>query len=139
MRINMRFLAIDYGLKRSGFAVCDSSETICSPIEVYEGQNGLISRVRKIVDEYQIQALLFGLPLNMDGTEGRQSQIVRSFAGEVKKAVSLEVFFQDERLSSHEAERLMIGADLTRKKKKKRLDAVAAAAILQAFLDNKEK
>ena len=133
----MRILAIDYGLKRTGIAICDPSETICSPLEVIEGQNGLVNRIKKIADEYQAKAILFGLPLNMDGTEGKQSQIVRSFSGEVKKATSLEVFFQDERLTSKVAERMMIDADLTRKKKKKRLDAVAAAAILQAFLENK--
>ncbi|MFI4910765.1 MAG: Holliday junction resolvase RuvX [Sedimentisphaeraceae bacterium JB056] len=133
----MRILAIDYGLKRTGIAICDPSETICSPLEVIEGQNGLVNRIKKIADEYQAEAILFGLPLNMDGTEGKQSQIVRSFSGEVKKATSLEVFFQDERLTSKVAERMMIDADLTRKKKKKRLDAVAAAAILQAFLENK--
>lgn len=132
----MRYLAIDYGLKRTGFAICDPAETICSPLEVFEGQNGLIARIKKISDEYQADAILIGLPLNMDGTEGKQSQIVRAFAVEVKKALGLEIFFQDERLTSHTAERMMIDADLTRKKKKKRLDAVAAATILQAFLDN---
>jgi putative holliday junction resolvase len=133
----MRYLAVDYGLKRTGIAVCDPSESICSPLEVIEGQNGLIGRIKRVCDDYQAQAIVFGLPLNMDGTEGKQSQIVRSFAGEVKKATALDVFFQDERLTSREAAQMMITAELTRKKKKKRLDAVAAAAILEAFLENR--
>ncbi len=135
----MRILSIDYGLKRTGIAICDAGEVICSPLEVIEGQNGLIARIKEIASEYQAEAVVLGLPLNMDGTEGKQSQIVRSFAGEVAKALRLEVFFQDERRSSYEAERKMIDASLTRKKKKKRLDAVAAAGILEAFIDNRRK
>lgn len=135
----MRILSIDYGLKRTGIAICDAGEVICSPLEVIEGQNGLIARIKEIAAEYQAEAVVLGLPLNMDGTEGKQSQIVRSFAGEVAKALRLEVFFQDERRSSYEAERKMIDASLTRKKKKKRLDAVAAAGILEAFIDNRRK
>lgn len=132
----MKFLSIDYGLKRTGFAICDDRQTICSPLEVFEGQGGLLDRTKKIVDEYCIDAIVIGLPLNMDGTEGSQSKIVREFAEKVGVYTNLEIHFQDERLTSREAELSMVEASLTRKKKKKRLDAVAAAKILEAFLHN---
>ncbi len=135
----MIFLSIDYGLKRTGVAVCDSSETICTPLEVIEGQGSLLGRLKKLAFEYKADAMVFGLPLNMDDTEGKQAKLVRAFAGKAAKTTSLEVYFQDERLSSRTAERMLIDARLTRKKKKKRLDAVAAAAILDDFLEQNRR
>jgi putative holliday junction resolvase len=136
--LNMRILSIDYGLKRTGIAICDPCEVVCSPLEVFEGQSGLLVRIGQIATEYQAEAIVFGLPLNMDGSEGKQSEIVRSFAETVAKRLGIDIFFQDERLTSRQAERMMIDAGLTRKKKKKRLDAVAAAAILEAFIDGRK-
>ena len=131
----MRYLAIDYGLKRTGLAVCDADETLASPLVVLTGQGGLIEKIRQAAADQAIDAIVFGLPLNMDGTEGDQAKRVRDFAAETIKQVKLPLFFQDERLSTFDAEKKLAALGITRKKKKKHLDAIAAAAILQAFID----
>ncbi len=134
----MRYLAIDYGLKRTGLAVCDADETLASPLVVLTGQGGLIEKIRRIITDQAVDAIVFGLPLNMDGAEGDQAKRVRDFAAELIKQIGLPLFFQDERLSSFDAEKKLAALGITRKKKKKHLDAVAAATILQTFLDTAE-
>ncbi|MCD6395836.1 MAG: Holliday junction resolvase RuvX [Planctomycetes bacterium] len=131
----MRYLAIDYGLKRTGLAVCDADETLASPLVVLTGQGGLIEKIRQVAADQAADAIVFGLPLNMDGTEGAQAKRVRDFATQLTKQVGLPLFFQDERLSTFDAEKKLAALGITRKKKKKHLDAIAAAAILQAFID----
>ena len=131
----MRYLAIDYGLKRTGLAVCDADETLASPLVVLTGQGGLIEKIRQVATDQAVDAIIVGLPLNMDGTEGDQAKRVRDFAEETIKQVKLPLFFQDERLTSFDAEKKLAALGITRKKKKKHLDAIAAAAILQAFID----
>ena len=131
----MRYLAIDYGLKRTGLAVCDADETLASPLVVLTGQGGLIEKIRQAAVDQGADAIVIGLPLNMDGTEGNQAKRVRDFAAETIKQIKLPLFFQDERLSSFDAEKKLAALGITRKKKKKHLDAIAAAAILQAFID----
>ncbi len=134
----MRYLAIDYGLKRTGLAICDADETLASPLVVLTGQGGLIEKIRRIVADQAVEAIVFGLPLNMDGTEGAQAKRVRDFAAQFTQIIDLPIFFQDERLSSFDAEKKLAALGITRKKKKKHLDAIAAATILQAFLDTAE-
>ncbi len=133
----MRYLAIDHGQKRTGLAVCDAAETLASPLEVVENAAGLIRRIKQAVEDYRIEALVVGLPLNMDGTEGPRTKEVKKFVRELRGEVRLPVHYFDERLSSFSAEKKMVDMELTRRKKKKRLDALAAAEILQAFLDHK--
>lgn len=133
----MRYLAIDYGIKRTGLAVCDAGERIASPLTVVQGRKDLIPRIKNIVVTDGIEALVLGLPLNMDGTEGPQAKLVRTFGDELGRRLGIPVFFQDERLSSFEAEQRLREMDLSRTKRKARLDALAAADILQSFLDRK--
>ena len=131
----MRYMAIDFGDKRTGLAVCDADETLASPLVVLTGQGGLIEKIRQVAADQAVDAIVFGLPLNMDGTEGDQAKRVRDFAAKLTKQIELPLFFQDERLSSFDAEKKLAALGITRKKKKKHLDAIAAAAILQAFID----
>jgi len=133
----MKYLAIDYGSKRTGLAICDSSEIIVSPVAVIEGRHGLLEKITSLVKGENIEAIVLGLPLNMDDSQGPQAKLVQQFAQQLKKHIDIPIHFQDERLSSFAAERKMAAAELTRGKKKKRLDAVAAAEILNAFLENK--
>jgi len=133
----MRYLAIDYGMKRTGLALCDAGETIASPLAVVQGHKDLIQRIRRIVTSEGVEAVVLGLPLNMDGTEGPQAKLVQSFGRELGRQLGIPVHFQDERLSSFEAEQRLLEMDLSRAKKKERLDALAAADILQTFLDQK--
>jgi putative Holliday junction resolvase len=133
----MRYLAIDYGDKRTGLAICDPAETIASPLLVIEGQKDLVEKIVCLVKGENVEAIVLGLPLNMDDSKGPQAERVTRFAEQLKKHIHIPIHFQDERLSSFGAEGKLAPAELTRKKKKKRLDAVAAAEILEAFLEQK--
>lgn len=133
----MRYLAIDYGDKRTGLAVCDAHETLCSPLDVLATSGRLADQIAEIARDQNIGEIVVGLPLNMDGSEGPRVKIVKAFVNELQAVYPRPIHLFDERLSSFEAEQKFAGMGMTRKKKKKRLDAVAAAAILQAFLDNK--
>jgi putative Holliday junction resolvase len=133
----MRYLAIDYGSKHIGLAICDPAETIASPMGVIEGQKGLIEKIAQIVEREGVGAVVLGLPLNMDDSTGPQAKLVFRFAGQLEKQLDIPVHFQDERLSTFSAEEKLASPDFARKKKRKHLDAVAAAEILQAFLEQK--
>ena len=135
----MRYLAIDYGGKRTGLALCDRSEMLASPIAVLDNPAMVIQKVLAIIRDEQVETIVVGLPMNMDGTEGQAAKSVRAFAKELAQKTAIPIIFHDERLSSFEAEEKLAAADFTRKKKKKRLDAVAAAGILQSFLDQKHE
>ena len=134
----MRYLAVDYGLKRTGLAVCDRDETLCSPLRVIDTSARLIDELLKVIAAERIEAIVVGLPMNMDGTEGQMARKTRAFAAALVKRTDLPIHFHDERLTSHKAEELLAPAQLTFKKKRRRLDAVAAAAILQSFLDSRK-
>lgn len=133
----MRYLAIDYGDKHTGLAVCDAAETIASPFLVVEGQKDLTTKIADIVATEKIEAIILGLPLNMDDSQGPQVERVFQFAERLKTHLEIPIHFQDERLTSFAAEKKLAPAEFTRKKKKKRLDAIAAAEILEAFLEQK--
>jgi len=133
----MRYLAIDYGTKRTGLAICDSAETIVSPLAVIQGQKELLEKIAQTIKAEGVEAVVLGLPLNMTGTESAQTKLVLKFADKLKKHLHIPIHFQDERLSSFGAEEKLALAQFTRVKKRKRLDAVAAAEILEAFLEQK--
>ncbi len=98
----------------------------------------LIGKIIEVVKTENVEALVLGLPLNMDDSVGPQAKKVQVFSDKLEKLIDVPVFFQDERLSTFAAKGKMIDMDLTRKKKKRRIDALAAAEILQAFLDSKK-
>ncbi|MHC4115045.1 MAG: Holliday junction resolvase RuvX [Planctomycetota bacterium] len=134
----MRYLAIDYGIKRTGLAICDQLETIASPLAVIEaGGEVLIKKIAEIIKAEDVKAIVLGLPLNMDHSHGSQAKLVLQFAEQLKKALEIPTYFQDERLSTFGAEEKIAAEGLTTKKKKKRLDAIAAAEILEAWLKQK--
>ena len=135
--IKMRYLAIDYGIKRTGLAICDAAETISSPLTVLHGQKGLLKKISDIVEAEDVGAVIVGLPLNMTGTESAQTNLARKFAEKLKDQITVPVYLQDERLSSFGAEEKLAPADYTRRNRKKRIDAIAAAEILEAFLERR--
>jgi putative Holliday junction resolvase len=134
----MRYLAIDYGTRRTGLAVCDAQETMAFPLDVIQGQKNLIQRIGQIVASEHIDAIVLGLPLNMDGSRGPQARQVLAFAKRLQQHVGVVVHFQDERLSSFGAEEKLQATGLSKAKQRARLDAVAAAEILQAFLEERK-
>lgn len=133
-----RFLGIDHGSKRIGLAVSDPGATLASPLTTVVASGNLSAEVAAMLScakDYEIDAFVVGLPLNMDDSEGNQAKTVRRFGAELQRISGRPVYYWDERLSSHAAEELLRPAELTRKKHKARLDRVAALVILQGFLD----
>lgn len=150
----MRYLAVDYGNKITGLAICDPTETFVSPLMALPTTDCLIGKIIEVVKAENVEALVLGLPLNMDDSVGPQAKKVQAFAEQLKKQFDTPVFFQDERLSTFAAEGKLADwsshrkrgipvrrsdseGGLTRKGKKRRIDALAAAEILQAFLDSR--
>ncbi|HOF17562.1 MAG TPA: Holliday junction resolvase RuvX [Phycisphaerae bacterium] len=130
-----RWIGIDHGTKRIGLAAGDTAGGIATPLDVIPAEP-LDQAIRKILqraEEYHATGIVVGWPLNMDDTEGPQGKLVREVAAKIESATGLDVRLWDERLSSFQADQALAGK-LTRKKKKARQDAVAAAAILQDFL-----
>ncbi len=137
----MRLLCVDLGDKRTGLAVGDTETRFASPLEVVEkpmaaGPAGepLINAVAKAALDHNAGALVIGLPLNMDDTEGPRAKLVRAFGARLGERIGKPVHYQDERLTSVDADWSMSRSGLTRGQKKKRRDALAAAAILRDYL-----
>ena len=129
-----RWLAIDHGTKRIGVAVGDAAGGVVSPLEVLPAQPLAlaIEQIKRLADEYGATGLVVGWPINMDDTEGPQAKLARQMGVQLAGATGLDVRLWDERLTSFEADQALIG-QYTRKQKKQRQDAIAAAAILRDF------
>jgi putative Holliday junction resolvase len=133
-----RLLGVDLGTKRIGLALAEPGGGVVSPLKVIEARPQAAANARAILDvadEYAAEAIVIGLPLNMDGTEGPQAKFSKTMADEIRKLSPLPVHLHDERLTSHAADRRLIDRDLTRKGKKARQDAVAAQVLLESFLE----
>lgn len=143
----MRFLAIDLGDKRTGLALGDdeTGPELVMPVGLVEtpialrGGEALVTAIVRAIEQHlggprTPGALVIGLPLNMDGSEGPRARLVREFGARVSASSGREIFYQDERLTSVEAEWSLDRSGLTHSQKKKRRDALAAAAILRDFL-----
>ncbi|MGB2985024.1 MAG: Holliday junction resolvase RuvX [Phycisphaerae bacterium] len=133
-----RLLGIDYGTKRIGLAVGDTEAGIASPLQTIEARGTIadyVSAVLAAANEYDIDAFVVGLPVNMDGTEGGQAKITRKFGDELSRKAGKPMHYWDERLSSFTARELLQPAELSRKKQKAVEDSVAAQVILQGYLD----
>lgn len=131
-------IGFDYGSKRLGVAVSDLLLMTATPYKIIQRSDfqADLAEIRKIVSEKEIGGIVYGLPLQMNGEEGEIAQEVRKFAQKLAQDIKLPYFFWDERLSSSAVESMMIKeADLSRAKRKKSLDAGAAAYILQGVLD----
>ncbi len=133
----MRYLSIDYGTKRTGLALCDAGETIATPLTTIHGQEQLIEKIARLIEAENVESVVLGLPLNMDGSESAQTKLALKFGERLKGHLDIAVHLQDERLSSFGAEQKLGPANLTKGKMRQRLDAVAAAEILEMFLERK--
>ncbi len=132
----MIILSVDYGKARTGVAVCDSSETIASPVCTIKeyNKNDLASRIAEICRERSAQQIVLGLPRNMDGTEGESAANVREFAVILQDAAGLEVVLRDERMTTVTAHNYLNLTDTRGKKRKAVVDSVAAVIILEDYL-----
>lgn len=131
-----RIIALDVGDRRIGIAVSDPLGYTAQPIETYTrvGYGPDTRRIKQLAEQYETDRILCGLPLNMDGTQGFQTEKVREFAAQLEKA-SLQVEFYDERMTTMLAENALLEADMRRENRKKKVDMVAAVMILQSYLD----
>jgi putative Holliday junction resolvase len=134
----MRILGLDFGTKTIGIAVSDELGMLGHGVGTIRRRSLTqdLAELRERVKQYNVQKIIIGLPLNMDGSAGESARRVLAFAEQVKKECGLPVETWDERLSTVEAQRIMLDAQLSRKKRKKIIDTVAAAVILQDYLDH---
>lgn len=135
----MRALGLDIGSKRIGVALSDQSGIIAQALETVPATNPErdILRIIEIVREHDVTEIVIGVPYNMDGSEGPQALKIRQFEELLLKNVTVPVYEWDERLTTVAAERALLEADMSRAKRKKIVDQVAAALILQGHLDRR--
>ncbi|HTL56015.1 MAG TPA: Holliday junction resolvase RuvX [Candidatus Limnocylindrales bacterium] len=133
----MRILALDPGTKRVGVAVSDELKLIAQPLEFIPAAPfaAFVDRLQTILAEQEIELILVGMPRNMDGTYGPAAQKVQEFVAALKLAVKVPIKTWDERLTSAQANRLLIQGNVRRDKRKQKVDQTAAAILLQSYLD----
>lgn len=139
LNIMSRILAIDYGKKRIGLALSDPLGITANPLSVLHRKSLSedIKKIKSIIEEKEVGKVVLGLPLNMDGTPGILTEEIKSFAKKIEKEVNIDVEFHDERLTTHEAENLLIEeANMSREKRKKIKDKIAACLILKSYLES---
>jgi putative Holliday junction resolvase len=129
-------MGLDVGDKRVGVAMSDGLGLTAQGMQTID-RSDCIEAIKKIADEYEVETIVVGLPKMMDGTIGVQGEKVMQFAEEMKSAISLPVTLWDERLSTVSAERVLLQADISRKKRKGLRDKLSAVLILQNYLDSK--
>ena len=130
-----KLLGLDHGDKRFGIALSDAGKVIATPRLVVEGEEALWQTLDSLMGEEDIEAVVIGLPLNMDGSEGPRARKVIEFSRVLEEKTGLPVHFHDERLSSFEAESTLTEAGVHGSRRKSRVDMVAAQIILQGYLN----
>ncbi len=136
-----RIAGIDYGTVRVGIALSDPGRSIASPMESYtrRGLDQDAERFRRLVADEDVTLLVVGLPVHLDGRESQKSLEARQFGQWLAEATGVPVEFFDERFTSSEAEQFLMGAELTSRRRKKRIDKVAAQIMLTAYLESNVK
>ena len=136
----MRILGIDYGRRRLGLALSDEDGVLASPLPHLRRGHSIDRDLRdlaSLASSHGVGAIVVGLPLHMDGSEGEMAEEATRFARALEQAVGVPVELLDERLTSEEAERVLLEADLSRRKRKELRDGLAAVLILQCHLDRR--
>lgn len=130
-----RLLGIDHGEKHVGLSLCDLTWTIASPFKVLS-KSELLQHFQKLITQENIVAVVIGWPVNMNGTVGPQCEKVEQFSEKLTKVCNIPFCAWDERLSTMAVHRTMIEADLSRKRQREVVDKMAAAYMLQGFLES---
>ena len=133
----MRIMALDVGSRTVGIACSDALLMTAQGIETIRRTSleNDFNRLRELISEYEVHELVVGMPKNMNGTKGERAEKTEEFVEKMKAVIDLPVTFWDERLSTVMAERQLIAADVSRKKRKGVIDKMAAVVILQGYLD----
>lgn len=138
----MRIIGLDLGTRTLGIAICDKTETIATWYTTIrfmeEDYASTLRELKKIIEEEQVGMIVLGLPKNMNNSVGESAVRTLNFKKELEEQFHLPVVMQDERLSTVEANHCLIASDLSRKKRKKKVDGVAASIILQTYLDKRK-
>ena len=134
----MRILAIDHGTKRIGIAVSDELKTIAQPLEFIAAEPfaDFVARLKQLIADKAVELILIGMPRNMDGTYGPAAEKVRDFVAALKEQVTVPMRTWDERLTTAQANRFLIAAEVRRRDRKQKVDQTAAAILLQSYLDS---
>lgn len=133
----MRVMALDVGSKRIGVALSDPLKITAQGLQTFNRTTleEDITGLWKLIDEHEVSQLVVGLPKNMDGSEGFKVEEVRQFIADLTAERQIEIIWIDERLTTVSAERALLEADVSRAKRKKVIDKMAAVIILQSYLD----
>ena len=139
----MRCLGFDLGSKTLGVSVSDTTNTIASSLKTIffeeDDYESLLIPISELIKEYDANKIILGLPKNMNNTYGKRAEISIAFKEMLEKEFNIEVILEDERLTTVISNNILISADVSRKKRKKKVDALAAQVILQNYLDRKVK
>lgn len=136
----MRSMGLDYGDKTIGIAISDIMGWTAQSKAVIRRNNlrDDFAKLKEYIVEYNVEEIIVGLPINMDGTAGNRVDKTEQFVNFLKKRINIPIILWDERLSTKQAESILLEANLSRKKRKKVIDQLAASIILQNYLDTKE-
>lgn len=138
--MRMRIMAIDYGDAHTGVAISDPTGFMAGTTTTIHSRKAevVLEELCKIVEQYQVEELVMGFPRNMDGSEGPRADLYREFADKVEEATGLKPVLWDERRTTIDAHRILFESGQNAKKRKKTVDAVAAALILEGYLTFKK-
>jgi putative Holliday junction resolvase len=137
----MRVLGIDYGRRRIGLALSDEAGILASPLPTYvrgRSEDRDIGALKRLIERHGVSAIVVGLPLNMNGSRGEMAREAEAFADRIQQATGLPVESFDERLTTREAERVLLEADLPRRRRKELRDSLSAVLILQGHLARRD-
>lgn len=137
----MRYLGLDYGTKTLGLSLSDSTMLIASSLKVirYNSIDELFTMLDNVIKEYKIDGFVLGYPLNMDGTFSDRTRQTLEFKKDLEKRYKIDVNLMDERLTTVQAEKMLIKNDTTRRKRKEVIDKLASTIILQSYLDKRRR
>lgn len=139
----MRIMGLDFGSKTVGVAVSDTMLTIAQPLEIIRRKEAnklrqTLARIEELIIEYEVEEIVLGLPLNMNDTEGERVALTREFQEKLERRTGLPVYTWDERLTTVEADNAMMEAGIRRENRKEYVDKIAAALILQGYMENRK-
>lgn len=140
----MRIMGLDFGSRTVGVAVSDSLLITAQGLEIIrrKEENKLrrtLARIEELIEEYEVEEIVLGLPVNMNATEGVRAELTREFQDKLQRRTGLPVFLWDERLTTVAADRAMMESGIRRENRKEYVDKIAATLILQNYLDSRTR
>ncbi|MBM4304848.1 MAG: Holliday junction resolvase RuvX [Deltaproteobacteria bacterium] len=132
-----RILGLDIGTKRTGIAIADETLSLASPLHCIEANShqDWLTKLLKVLENYSIEKLIVGIPLNQHGEEGKDAQRIKKYIALLREQLKFPVIEWDERFTTVQAERALLSTDMSRKNRKQVIDQIAATMMLQSYLD----